>query len=94
MIDAVDECGPVDIEAAQVGIFFKTSRSIIQIRPKPKRLELSLVLARPVVSDRVRRSVTNGSRIYVFTDLRTPADVDDWIHELIFEAYDLHPRKG
>lgn len=91
LIDAVDECGPVDIEAAQVGLFFKTTRTIVQLRPKHKRLELMVIVGRPVVGARVRRSVVDGLRHAVFTDLLDPDDVDDWIHELVFEAYDLNP---
>jgi len=91
VIDAVDSCGPVDVEAAQVGLFFKTTRTIIQLRPKPKRLELMLVVARRVETARVRRTIAFGGMFAIFTDLLVVDDVDDWIHELIFEAYDLHP---
>ena len=94
VIDAVDECGPVDVEAAQVGLFFKTTRSIVQLRPKHKRLELMVVLVRPVESVRVRRTVPFGGSYAVYTDLRTADDVDAWIHELIFEAYDLNPGES
>lgn len=91
VIDVVESCGPVDVEAAQVGLFFKTSRSIVQLRPKKNRLELMVIVARPVDGSRVRRRVAVGPNHAIFTDLRAPDDVDDWVHELIFEAYDLRP---
>jgi hypothetical protein len=94
LIDAVDECGPVDVEAARVGLFFKTTRKIAQLRPKHERLELMVIVGRPVESARVRRSILDGPRHAVFTDLHDPADVDDWVRELLFEAYDLNPADG
>lgn len=93
VIDAVDECGPVDIEAAQVGLFFSTTRKIVQLRPKSKRLELMVVVGHPVVGERVRRTIDMGRQVAVFTDLREPDDVDEWIHELIAEGYDLNPAE-
>ncbi len=94
VIDAVDDCGPVDIEAAQVGLFFKTTRTIVQLRPKHKRLELMVIVGRNVEGARVRRTLVDGRRHAVFTDLHSPDDVDDWVHELLFEAYGMHPGDG
>lgn len=91
VIDAVESCGPVDIEAAGVGLLFKTTRTIIELRPKHRRLQLSVVLARRAEGPRVRRVVAVGRTFAVFTDLRSPDDVDDWVHELIFEGYDTTP---
>ncbi|MDG2028341.1 MAG: DUF5655 domain-containing protein [Acidimicrobiales bacterium] len=93
ILDAMDDCGPVDVEAAKVGLFFSTTRKIVQLRPKSKRLELMVIVARRVDGDRVRRIIADGPRFAVFTDLFDPDDVDDWIHELLAEAYDLNPAE-
>ena len=47
-----------------------------------------LILDRPVASARVRRTVAFGRRYAIYTDLLHADDVDDWVHELIFESYD------
>ena len=73
------------------GLVFKTSRSIVQLRPKKNRLELMVIVARAVHGDRVRRQIAAGRNQAIFTDLRTADDIDDWVHELVFEAYDLNP---
>ncbi|MFT7607223.1 MAG: hypothetical protein ACI9MX_000268 [Candidatus Aldehydirespiratoraceae bacterium] len=62
--------------------------------PKHKRLEVMIVVGRPVESARVRRTEPFGTSYAIYTDLLTADDVDDWIHELIFEAYDLNPAEA
>jgi hypothetical protein len=79
--------GTVDVEAATVGILVKRRRTFVELRPKKKWVELSVLLARPIDDPRVtRRIVVSRSRFAYFFRLRNSADVDNDLRELLTES--------
>lgn len=78
----------VAIEAADVGLFFKTSRKFAQLRPRRKWLVLIVLLRRELDDPRVHSSVraTNDATAYNIR-LETPADIDDDVRDWLIEAY-------
>jgi hypothetical protein len=84
--------GEVRVEAVEVGIFFKRSRTFAELRPKRERLALSVLLSRRLRHPRVvRRWEGAALRGAYFFDLRTPDDVDDEIRDWLTEAYLASP---
>jgi len=84
--------GEVRIEAVQVGIFFKRSRTFAELRPMRDRVRLSLLMSRPVESPRVVRTLGLGARRQVvYVDLRRPEDVDDELRAWLTESYQASP---
>lgn len=88
----LESLGPVYIEPVQVGIFFKRSRTFVQLRPKTKWVALSFVLDRGVASPRMARKVVgDGKRWYHTVNLREPADVDAEVKGWLTESYASSP---
>lgn len=80
--------GDVRVEAVQVGIFFKRSRTFIELRPMRDRVRLSMLLSRDLVDKRVvKRFSGSGRRFAVFVDLRQPEEVDDQLVSWLTESY-------
>ena len=42
--EALIDCGPVEIEAVSVGIFFKRSRTFVELRPRKRGMACSMIL--------------------------------------------------
>jgi hypothetical protein len=79
--------GTVDVEAATVGILVKRRRTFVELRPKQKWVELSIMLTRPIDDPRVsRRIVVSRGRFAYFFRLRSAADVDNDLRELLTES--------
>jgi len=79
--------GDVDVEAATVGILVKRRRTFVELRPKRTWVELSILLGRPIDDPRVtRRIVVSRSRFAYFFRMRSSADVDDDLRELLTES--------
>ena len=79
--------GTIDVEAATVGILVKRRRTFVELRPKQKWVELSIMLTRPIDDPRVsRRIVVSRGRFAYFFRLRSAADVDDDLRELLTES--------
>ena len=92
MIDEVTGLGPIDVEAAGVGLLFRTSRTIIELRPKPGRLELGVILDHEIEDPRVRRNVSaSAGSTSVVVDLAEVSDLDDFVVGLLREAYATNP---
>jgi hypothetical protein len=84
--------GDVRVEAVDVGIFFKRSRTFAELRPKRDRLALSVLLSRRLRDARVvKRYEGSGTRAAYFFDLRTPEEVDDALRDWLTEAYLASP---
>lgn len=64
------------IEAVYVGVFIKRERTIIELRPKTKWLQLSFVTSEHVDSPKITREVKLGARTAYFMRLRDATDVD------------------
>lgn len=82
--------GPVHEDAVAVGVFLKRDRKLAEVRPRSRDVSLALYLPRPV---RDRRIATAGgagaSRVVHILLLRDAEDVDDWVRDLLTEAF-LH----
>ncbi len=89
----VETLGPVHVEPVSVGIFLKTSRSFVQLRPLTKWVALGFSLDRSVDHPRIARRMAaqRGSRTpttYHIVRLRQPDDVDDVVRDWLVEAYE------
>jgi hypothetical protein len=87
VIGHLQTVGEIDVEAATVGILVKRRRTFVELRPKQKWVELLIMLTRPLDDRRVSRRiiVSRGRFAYVFR-LRSAADVDDELRELLTES--------
>ncbi len=84
----LESVGPIITEAVGVGIFFKTTRNIAELRPKTRWLDLSFGLNRRLVHDRITRTMpTNGPRTYHALRVTRPEDIDDEVRGWLSEAY-------
>ena len=85
----LDELGDVRVEPVQVGIFFKRRRTFVELRPKTKWVDLSILLERRVVDDRIRRcsSSQSGSVTAHGIRVREPADVDEQVRDWLTESW-------
>jgi len=88
VLEHLEMVGPVRVEAVEVGIFFKRSRTFAELRPRRDRLVLALLLSRRLKHPRIARSIhASGLRSAYFIDLRQPADVDDDVRDWLTESY-------
>ena len=88
--DFLDTLGPVYVEPVSVGIFIKSSRSFIELRPKTKWVAMSFPLPHPLESSRIaRRMKGSGETTYFVVNLREPADLDDTVKDWLAESYDF-----
>jgi hypothetical protein len=84
----VESLGPIHVEPVSVGIFLKSSRSFIELRPKTKWVALSFPLPHPIDHPRIaRRMKGSGSTTYFVVNLRTPDDLDDTVKDWLAESY-------
>jgi hypothetical protein len=86
------EVGAVRVEAVQVGILFRRSRTFAELRPRRDRVVLSVLLSRRLDHSRiVKKWHGSGLRSAYFFDLRDPADVDEELRDWLTEAYVSSP---
>lgn len=84
----LDTLGPVHVEPVSVGIFIKSSRSFIELRPKTKWVAMSFPLPHPLDHPRIaRRMKSGGEKTYFVVNLREPTDVDDIVKGWLTESY-------
>ena len=84
----LEALGPVHVEPVSVGIFFKRSRTFVELRTMRDWVALWFRLGRPVDHPRVTRKVqTTGRRTWYIVRLRGPEDVDDEVRGWLSEAY-------
>lgn len=89
----LESLGPVIVEPVQVGVFFKRSRTFVELRPKMRWVTLSFILPAPVRDDRISRCQTmSARRTYHETKLRVPSEVDDQVLNWLTEAYLSSPE--
>jgi Domain of unknown function (DUF5655) len=87
VVGHLQSVGTIDVEAATVGILVKRRRTFVELRPKQKWVELSIMLTRPIDDPRVsRRIVVSRGRFAYFFRLRSAADVDEDLKELLTES--------
>ncbi len=76
------------VEAVNVGILFKRDRTFAELRPRRVGFALSLVMRRPLHSERVTRSLTmSGEHVCHFVLLTQPRDVDAEVRGWLTEAF-------
>lgn len=85
--------GTVHVEFVSVGIFFKRSRTFVELRPKRDRVVLSFLLSRPLAHPRIVKTWRgSGQRAAYWVNLRTPDDVDDDVRDWLTESYFASPE--
>ena len=78
------------VEPVNVGVFFKTKRNFVELRPKTRWMDLTFGMNRRVEHPRISRTMkTNTSRTYHAVRLTGVEDVNEellsWITESYFE---------
>jgi hypothetical protein len=92
VLDHLEMVGLVRVEAVEVGIFFKRSRTFAELRPRRDRLVLSVLLSRRLKHPKITKSWHgSGVRSAHFIDLREPAEVDDDVRDWMTESYLASP---
>lgn len=80
--------GPLHLEPVSVGLFFKRSRTFVELRPMTRWMKLSFILSHRVDDPRISRALSvSGSRVYHETRLRGPDDVDEQVRGWLTDAY-------
>jgi hypothetical protein len=74
------------IEAVTVGVFIKRERSIVELRPRTRWLQLSFLTTRTITSPRITRTYDGGSWTAYYVRLRDETDVDDELRGWLVEA--------
>jgi hypothetical protein len=64
------------IEAVSVGLFIKRERTIVELRPKQRWLQLSFISGATIASDRIARTIELPRGTAYFVRLHDKADVD------------------
>jgi hypothetical protein len=64
------------VEAVTVGILIKRERTIVEMRPKTKWLDLSFITTAHIASDRIARTIPLTTGTAYFVHLRDDSDVD------------------
>ncbi len=79
------------MEPVSVGIFFKTSRVFVSLRPHVRFVALSFGLGRSVEHARISRRMQGGGHTFHVVRLHGPDDVDDTVKDWLTEAYQTFP---
>lgn len=89
LIKHVESLGEVHIDAVSVGVFVKSDRTVAEIRPKARSLELWLNLPHALDHPRVSRALkASQGRVANVVRLTNVSDVDDQIRDWLVAAYD------
>jgi hypothetical protein len=84
----LETLGPVHAEPVSVGIFIKSSRSFVELRPMTKWVAMSFPLPRKIDHARIARKLTSGATTtYHVVNLREPSDIDDTVKDWLTESY-------
>jgi hypothetical protein len=85
---ALAECGPVEVEFVSVGILFKTTRTIVEIRPRRRGVSVSIVLPDEIPSSRVTRRTRAGRIVASSIPIVDAAEVDAELVGWLQDAFD------
>jgi len=85
----LSDLGPLEIEAVNVGVLVKRSRTFVELRPRRGGVRISLKLTRRIDSPRVARTVRmpRSNTIVEFIDLSSPEEVDSELRSWLTESY-------
>ena len=64
------------IEAVSIGVLIKRERTIVEMRPKTRWLDLSFISPAAITSERIARALELSAGTAYFVHLRDAADVD------------------
>ncbi len=82
--------GPVHVDAVSVGVFLKSDRKAVEVRPRARTVLLYLYLPRRVEDDRLRVVTRrSGDRIVHSLSLHGPEDLDDQALQWLTQSYHL-----
>ncbi|GIF73221.1 DUF5655 domain-containing protein [Asanoa siamensis] len=85
----VEDLGPVHTDAVRIGVFLKTERTLAEVRPRARAVDLMLVLPHAIDSDRIRRTMrTSADLTTSVVALTNAGQVDDQVRAWLTEAYD------
>jgi hypothetical protein len=88
----VETLGPVHADIVSVGVFLKNPRKFAELRPKDRWVAISFSLRRRATHPTITRKVVEyGSRYWHVANVRTPAEVDPALLDLLTEAYRDQP---
>ena len=89
---AVRGVGPVVVETTRDAVMVKRSRTFAEVKPRRDRVEVSFIVPRRIVDDRVVRTLDlTVTRVVHTVEARTAADVDRVVAGWLAEAYDASP---
>ena len=74
------------VEAVSVGVFIKRERSIVELRPRAKWLQLSFVIAATIDSPRITRTWKGPAFNVYYVRLHDETDVDRQVRAWITRA--------
>ena len=66
----------VVVEALGVGVMIKRERTIVELRPKTRWLDLSFLSSAAIAGDRIARAIAGAKGTFYVVHLRDAADVD------------------
>ncbi len=74
------------IEAVGVGVLIKRERTLVELRPKTKWLDVSFISAEKIDDDRIARTVRWGTNTAYFVHLTDADDVDQAVRGWLASA--------
>ncbi len=84
----LEELGPVIVEFVGVGVFFKATRNVVELRPMKNWINVGFGLNRFMEHPRISRTTrTKGPSTYYGVRAMSAADIDDQVRSWLTEAY-------
>lgn len=88
LLDHVQGLGPVHVDAVAVGVFLKSDRKFVEIRPMARALSVEIVLPYRLDDPRVVRTMPMGpGRVVNVARLSTVDQIDDEVRGWFTDAY-------
>jgi hypothetical protein len=88
----LESLGPLHADAVKVGVFLKSDRKLVEVRPRARSLTLYLVLLRALDDPRVSGQMSMADRTLNVIKLTSVDEVDaellSWLSEAYFIASD------
>jgi hypothetical protein len=91
VLEIVERIPGLIVEAVGVGILIKRVRTIVELRPKTKWLDMSICTPMMITSDRIARTLEYGKQYVYYVHLTDAADVDDEVAGWLATALDEAP---
>ena len=88
LVEPLRDLGDLHEDAVGVGVFLKRQRKLAEIRPMTTRLRVLAFLPGTIPSPVVVRRTPLGDRVLHVVDLRSTADVDGEVADLMLEAWE------